>query len=240
VPGIPPVANDASVAGSANFSASAFRDQETKYALEFVAKETGGKALRNSNRIASLSQVVADTRSYYWLGFSPDWGHDDAKHKVVVSLAGKPGLSVRSRENFVDLSKKSDVTLLVESALLFGGLPGGIVLPMRVGTLKKTRKGTEIPITLGLPADVVTLVQVGKKYATHAELRFAATDANGNDSEIPVMPLNITSDHPALPGGFIKFKTTVTLKGNANHLVATVYDPISGKLATAETDLAMP
>jgi VWFA-related protein len=241
VPGIAATANDASIEGSTGSGTGSFRDQEIKYTLEFVAQETGGKALRNSNRIAALAQVAADTRSYYWLGFSPSWEHDDARHKVEVSVAGKPGLKVRSRENFLDLSKKSEVTMKVESALLFGNLPGGIVLPMRVGTLKRTLKGTVIPITLGLPADVVTLIQVGKKYAAHAELRFAASDENGNDSEIPVVPLNITSDHPALPGGFIKFETRITLKGgHANHLVVTVYDPISGKLATAEADLTGP
>jgi VWFA-related protein len=241
VPGVAATANDASIAGSTGSDTGLFRDQEIKYTLEFVAQETGGKALRNSNRIAALAQVVADTRSYYWLGFSPSWEHDDARHRVEVSVAGKPGLKVRSRENFLDLSKKSEVSMRVESALLFGSVPGGIVLPMRVGKLTRTLKGTVIPITLGLPADVVTMVQVGKKYAAHSELRFAASDENGNDSEIPVVPLDIASDHPAVPGGFIKYETRITLKGgHANHLVATVYDPISGKLATAEADLKPP
>jgi VWFA-related protein len=239
VPGTSAAANDASVEGSTGSSFVSFRDQEIKGTLEFVALETGGKDLRNGNRIAALTQVAADTRSYYWLGFSPTWERNDVRHKVNVTV-DKPGLKVRSRENFLDLSKKSEVSMMVESALLFGNVPGGIVLPMRVGTPVKTRNGTEIPITLGLPADVVTLVQVGNKYAAHSELRFAASDDNGNDSELPTMPISINSDHPAKPGGFIKFETKVTLKGKANHLVATVYDPISGKLATAETDLVMP
>lgn len=239
VPGTPGSANDASLAGAAGSAGASFRDQEIKGTLEFVARETGGKDLRNSNRMVALAQITEDTRSYYWLGFSPTWEHNDARHKVDVTV-DKPGLKVRSRENFLDLSKKTEVSMMVESALLFGNVPGGISLPMRVGTVTKTRKGTEIPITLGLPTDVVTLVQVGNKYAAHAELRFAATDKNGNDSEIPVVPLDISSDHPPKPGGFVKFETKITLKGAANHLVATVYDPISGKVATAETDLTMP
>ncbi len=239
VPGISATANDASVQGSAGSDSTSFRDQEIKGTLEFVARETGGKDLRNSNRIAALSQAAADTRSYYWLGFSPTWEHNDARHKVNVTV-DKPGLKVRSRESFLDLSKKTEVSMMVESALLFGKVPGGILLPMRVGTPAKTRNGTEIPITLGLPTDVVTLVQMGDKYAAHAELRFAASDDNGNDSELPVMPLNINSDHPPKPGGFIKFETKITLKGKANHLVAAVYDPVSGKVATAESDLTLP
>ncbi|HSS48809.1 MAG TPA: VWA domain-containing protein, partial [Thermoanaerobaculia bacterium] len=239
VPGTSGAANDASVPGAAGTAAASFRDQEIKGTLEFVAMETGGKELRNGNRMVALAEVAADTRSYYWLGFSPTWEHNDVRHKVDVTV-DKPGLKVRSRDSFLDLSKKSEVTMMVESALLFGNVPGGAVLPMRVGTPAKTRNGTEIPITLGLPSDVVTLVQMGNKYAAHAELRFAASDKNGNDSELPVVPLNITADHPARPGAFIKFETKLTLKGDANHLVAAVYDPVSGKVATAETDLALP
>jgi VWFA-related protein len=216
-----------------------FRDQEIKGTLEFVAQETGGKALRNSNRLAVLTEAVADTRSYYWLGFSPTWERNDVSHKVDVTV-DKPGLKVRSRTDFLDLSKKTEVSMMAESALLFGNLPGGLPLPMRVGTPVRKGAGVEIPVTLGLPSDVVTLVQVGNKYAAHAELRFAATDDTGNNSEIPVIPLDIASDKPAKPGGFIKYETTITLKGKANRLVATVYDPISGKIATAETSLTLP
>ncbi|MFY9819837.1 MAG: VWA domain-containing protein [Thermoanaerobaculia bacterium] len=239
VPGTSGSANDSAAGGPAGSGSASFRDQEIKGTLEFVALETGGKPLRNSNRTVALTEAAADTRSYYWLGFSPTWEHNDARHKVDVSV-GQPGLKVRSRESFLDLSKKTEVSMMVESALLFGNVPGSIVLPMRLGTPAKTRNGTEIPITLGLPADVVTLVQVGNKYAAHAELRFAASDKNGNASELPVVPLDIKSDHPARPGGFIKFETKLTLKGDANHLVATVYDPVSGKVATAETDLSLP
>ncbi|HEX4964413.1 MAG TPA: VWA domain-containing protein [Thermoanaerobaculia bacterium] len=222
--------------GSANGS---FRDQEIKGTLEFVAQETGGKPLRNDNRLVALTTAVADTRSYYWLGFSPTWERNDASHKIAVTLA-RAGLKVRSRTDFLDLSKKAEVSMLAESSLLFGNLPGGLTLPMRVGTPVRTRAGVEIPVTLGLPSDVVTLVPVGNKYAAHAELRFAATDNSGNDSKIPVAPLDITSEKPAKPGGFIKYETKITLKGKANRLVATVYDPISGKIATAETSLTLP
>jgi VWFA-related protein len=239
VPGLQTSANDASVNGSTGAGPGSFREQEVKGTLEFVAKETGGKPLRYGNRLVALTEAAADTRSYYWLGFSPTWEHNDVRHNVSVSV-NKPGLTARSRTNFLDLSKKTEVSMMVESALLFGNLPGNAPLPMRLGTPVKTRGGTEIPITLGLPADVVTLVQVGNKYAAHAELRFAASDDKGSGSEIPVVPLDISSDHPAKPGGFIKYETKLTLKGKANRLVATVYDPVSGKLATAETSLTLP
>ena len=86
----------------------------------------------------------------------------------------------------------------------------------------------------------MTVVPVGGKYAAQLELRFAASDAAGNSSEIPVMPVTLTSDQPPIPGKFVKYDTKIKLRGEANHMVVAAYDPLSGKIATAETDVKMP
>ncbi len=38
----------------------------------------------------------------------------------------------------------------------------------------------------------------------------------------------------------MKYETKVKLRGKADHLVVAIYDPLSGKLATAETDVTLP
>ena len=227
--------SDASSLGSA--AGHSFAEQEIEGSLEFVAKETGGKPIRNSNRTIAFAEATADTRSYYWLGFTPTWQGDDKNHKIEVDVV-KPGLRVRARTGFRDLSKKAEVAMLVESALLFGNVPGLAAMPMKVGAVSRAKRGaTEIPLVLGLPFDVLTFVEIDGKYKAQAELRFAASDENGNSSEIPSLPVNLTLPGPPKPGGFGKFETRVTLRGKASHMVVALYDPISGKLATAETDL---
>jgi len=208
------------------------REQEIEASLHFVAKETGGKPLLNSNRTTALASAATDTRSYYWLGFSPSWQRNDKRHAVKIEIL-KPKLEVRSRNGFLDLSKKAEVSMLVESAINFGGLPGAAPLPLRIGAPVKGKKGMEIPITLGIPADIMTAVPVGNKYATKLELRIAASDERGNASDVPVVPLDLTSDHAPVAGKFVKYETKVTLRGKAQQLVVAVYDPISGKLASA-------
>jgi VWFA-related protein len=236
VPGIEAGGTDASSLGSAS-GGSLFAEQEIEGALEFLAKETGGTPIRNSNRTIALAEAVADTRSYYWLGFTPTWHGDDKHHKIEVDVV-KPGMKARSRTGFRDLSKKAEVAMLVESALLFGNVPGLATMPMKVGAVSPANKGmTEIPLVLGLPFDVLTFIPVEGKYKAQAELRFAASDENGNSSEIPSLPINLTLPGPPKPGGFGKFETKVSLRGKASHMVVALYDPISGKLATAETDL---
>lgn len=244
VPGVSSEAVDASVqtamASSAAGMSSKLREQELEGALRFIAQETGGKAVINSNRTLALAEAARDTRSYYWLGFTPTWKRNDKSHRVKVE-AVRPGLEVRARESFLDLSRKAEVSMKVESALLFGGLPGAVPLPLRLGTPVRTKRGElEIPVTLGLPADILTVVPFEGKYAAELELRVAATNDQGESSEIPVIPLSLTAERPPRAGGFVRYETKLKLRGNATHLVLAVYDPVSGKIATAQTPVPTP
>lgn len=240
VPGVQTVAADAEAIEPAKPGFSSFSEQEFEGTLYFIAKETGGKAILNTNRTLALANVGSDTRSYYWLGFSPDWQRNDKSHGVKVELR-RPGMDLRYRTSFRDLSRKAEVSMKVESALLFGNFPGALPMPMKLGTPVRAKRGMlEIPVTLGLPADVMTVLPVDGKYAAQLELRFAASDANGNSSLIPILPLNLASEKPPAPGKFVRYETTLKLQGNANHLVVALYDPLSGKVATAEADLAAP
>jgi hypothetical protein len=217
-----------------------FAEQEIEGSLKYLAQETGGKPLLNSNRTLALSAAREDTRSFYWLGFSPSWKHDDKRHAIKLETR-RSDLRVRTRTGFLDLSRKAEVSMMVESALLFGSPPGALRMPLKVGTVTRAKRGElEIPLTLGLPVDVMTVLPDGNKYVAKLELRFAASDADGNSSEVPLIPIDLASDHPPTPGKVVRYDTKLKLKGKADHLVVAVYDPLSGKIATAETDVKAP
>jgi VWFA-related protein len=239
VPGQQTLSSDAADASAGGNNT--LQEQEIEGTLEFLAQETGGQPIRNGNRTVALAQASADTRSYYWLGFTPTWERNDKRHKMDVDVL-RPGLKARSRTGFLDLSKKAEVSMQLESALLFGNLPGAAPMPLKVGAPapQKRKKTLEIPIILGLPVDILTIVPVDGKFAAQAELRIAASSKEGNTSDIPVIPLHLKSDKAPKPGGFIRYDTTVTVQGDANHLVIALYDPVSGKIATAETDITRP
>jgi VWFA-related protein len=215
-------------------------EQEVEGTLMYLAQETGGRALLNSNRTLALALARDDTRSFYWLGFSPAWQHDDKRHEVRLE-ARRSGLKVRTRTGFLDLSRKAEVSMMVESALLFGNPPEGLRMPLKVGRVARPKKGElQVPLTLGLPVDLMTVVPDGKRYTVQLELRFAASDDAGNTTEVPAVPITLTSDHQPTPGKLVRSETKVTLLGAADHLVVAVYDPLSGKIATAETDVKGP
>ncbi|HET9210568.1 MAG TPA: VWA domain-containing protein [Thermoanaerobaculia bacterium] len=213
---------------------------EVEGSLKYLAQETGGEPLLNTNRGLALAVAREDTRSFYWLGFSPSWKHDDRGHRIELETRRKD-LRVRTRSGFLDLSRKAEVTMAVESALLFGNPPGALSMPLRVGEAVRSKQGEiEIPLTLGLPVDLMTVVPDGPKFTARLELRFAASDAEGNTADIPVVPVTLTSDHQPTPGKVVKYETRIKLRGKADHMVVAAYDPLSGKIATAETDVKVP
>ncbi len=224
------------VQNGANSQDGRYREQEIEGMVTFLAKETGGRPLLNSLRDKALDIAEEDTRSYYWLGFTPTWERNDRPHKVDVDVK-RPGLTVRSRNSFLDQSKQASVSMMMESALLFGNLPDAIQMPVKLGAVTKKKAGVEIPITLALPVAAFTAVPVGGKYHAKLELRVAATDDQGNRSEIPVIPLDLASDKEPKAGGYVKYETKVTIQGKPKHLVLATYDPLSGKVATSEVDV---
>lgn len=68
-------------------------------ALRQMARATGGRAILDGASGKALERAIDDTRSYYWLGFSPTWREDDETHKVKVKLVPK-GLKTRTRTSY--------------------------------------------------------------------------------------------------------------------------------------------
>lgn len=79
------------------------------------------------------------------------------------------------------------------------------------------------------------------------ERSFRALTSTANLLGYTVYPVDVPSSQTlaadaeaAGPARFVRYETKLTLRGKANHVVVAVYDPLSGKIATAESDLVAP
>ena len=122
------------------------RELQVHATLDHLAKRTGGKALLNSLRDESLALAIEDTRSFYWLGFTPKRLENDEEHSVEVRIAGRPDLVVRTRDSFVDLSRSTEITMIVESALLFGDPPSARPLDLKFGKPQRKLGKMQVPL----------------------------------------------------------------------------------------------
>jgi len=219
--------------GTAGF----LRESNAQWSLQFVSQETGGRAMLNARRLEVLRRAAADTRTYYWIGFVPDWQGDDARHQVDVAVLPK-GLKVRSRAGYLDSSRSREVSMAVESVLLFGSGPNVQPLPIRVGEPKRKSAGVmSVGLELGIPLDGLTMVPTADGVATELELRVAALDERGGRSDIPVVPIRL--DLPSQPpaGRYVAYRTTLELRRVRNQVVVALYDPVSGVIYSASVEI---
>ncbi len=216
------------------------RDRLEEDSLVYLAGETGGRAFLDGARLHALERAVEDTRSYYWLGFSPVWEENDRRHRVKVEVVGK-GLKVRSRESFSDLSRQSEVTMLVESAQLFdlpvsgqGGFGVSFGEPAKTGFRKVV-----VPLRLEIPLDRVTVLPTAGGYVADLELRVAVTDEHGDSAEIPIVPVELRGGRAPGEGETAVFETSLKLRSRPHRLLLSLYDPSSGNILSRRVELAL-
>lgn len=213
------------------------REEQMHYSLAYLAEETGGLALLNAQRDTALERVANDTRSYYWLGFTPKREEDDERHRIKVEVL-RPGLEVRSREDFVDLSRQSEVTMMVESALLFGNPPSDKPLQLVFGRPKKAgHNRMSVHLEVGIPLDHVTLLPSGGRFTNELEIRTSVIDERGNRSETPIDKIPINGARPPRAGELMWYETELKLVRRPQKIVIAVYDPLSGNILSSTADV---
>jgi VWFA-related protein len=209
------------------------RQFEVHTTLQRMAVETGGRALIDGTSLSAFDRVISDTRSYYWLGFTPEWKGNDKAHDIRLKVT-RPGLKIRSRKGFLDFSRQTEVSYVTESALLFGDLPGASNLGVEFGPLpEKGKRRLEIPIRLSIPLDQVAMLPVGDTYIAELELRIGVLDETGNRNEMPVIPVTLEGKVAPEPGSHAIYETAIKMRKQAHDIVISIYDPLSDTVMAA-------
>lgn len=213
------------------------REQQAHDLLHFLARETGGEAMINSQRDVAFERVVADTRSYYWLGFSPDRREDDQAHRIKVEVLGK-GLDVRSRKGFLDFSRQSESTMMVESSLFFGNPPSAVPLDLEFGKPRRAGRGKiAISLEVGIPMDSVTMVSYQGKFVADLEIRVTVMDESGARSDTPMDKIAIRGDRPPTPGQVFRYQTNLTMRKRRHRIIVAVIDPLTGIMMSSASEI---
>ncbi len=215
---------------------SAARENEAEVTLIRLAEATGGVPLINGGRDTALADVRADVASYYWLGFTPTRRKDDANHSIEVVMT-RPGLKARSRASFRDLSRRTDVTMQVESHLLFETALKAKPLSATLGKPSKAPgAGVHLPVILEIPMDEVTMLPTAEGFRAELELRVAIVDEQGDRNSIPVIPIRFSGAQKPAPGQHITYETTLLVRKDKQHLVLAVHDLVGDTILATKVD----
>ncbi len=212
------------------------RERQIEQALVQIAGATGGRAVINAQAVDAFEAAVADTRTYYWLGFTADRRHDDREHTIRVEVT-RPGLRVRSRSGFRDLSVETEREMSAQSALLFGNAPAA-PLQVELGEPERSgRREMEMPVRIRLPVGELTALPTADGHVVHVELRFAAIDRDERESEMPSVPLSLTLPEAPTENGFVTYDTRLRLRRDHQTVIISVHDAVSGRQLAARLEV---
>ncbi len=157
--------------------------------LRFLADETGGLAIINTNDVAPhLDLVAQDMYTYYSIGYPLQASGRDKVHKVKVKLRDDPALNdyeVRYRSRFVEKSLETRVQDTVVSSLVFEVDDNPMQLDVETSTAAPaSEKRWLLPTHISFPIRKVALLPEGDDYVGRIVLFVAARDTDGKQSDL--------------------------------------------------------
>ena len=210
-------------------------------ALEVVARQTGGKAMVNSARLDALARVAADTSSYYWLGFTPQW-KADGKHHDVRLEARRTGLAVRARMGFSDLSREEEAQLQAASQVLYRGMEATAPLAVTAGATRRSGWRTlEMMLAVEIPVAALTPLPAEGGWNLAANVSIAVLEGGSVESaKWKTLPVRIHA--AALPeaGGSLRWQTLLKLHSSSRKLLVILGGDRGEVLGRGEVEVRPP
>jgi VWFA-related protein len=157
--------------------------------LRYLADETGGIAIYNTNDIGPrLELVTQDMFTYYSIGYPLQASGQDKVHRVEVKLRDDPAFSeyeVRYRPRFVEKSLETRVQDRVVSSLVFEIDENPMELEVEAGTpAAATEDRWLLPAHLSFPLSSVAMLPEGDDFVARIVLFIAARDSDGKRSDL--------------------------------------------------------
>lgn len=197
-------------------------------ALDFLAEQTGGTAIRNQNEFdAPLAAVGEDSRDYYSLAYRTPAGKSPS-HKIEVRVK-KAGLRVRTPQEYAVLSADQKTRAQVEAMFV---MPPPDANPLGVIVARKDARdasaGTRVvPFLIRIPRDKLTTVTGG-----HVTLYVAVMDGEGARTPIRSLGIDVPKE------GDVLQPLDLAMRKGTQTIVAGARDDVSGTLSLVRVEVA--
>jgi VWFA-related protein len=234
---------------------SAFESQD---GLNYLARETGGMAIHNTNDLSGgIRRVIEDQKSYYLIGYRPDESTFDAKsgrrtfHKLSLKITRPGKFSVRMRNGFYGISEADEKALAVtprQQILRALTSPFGAAgVRIRLTTLfaNDTKAGSYMRSLLYINANDLTFTDLPDG-GHQAEFDVVAITFGDNGSVIDQVGQSFTlraraEEYTRLRrDGFVFFLTVPIKKAGAYQLRAALRDHASTHIGSASQFIDVP
>jgi VWFA-related protein len=231
---------------------------ESQNGLNYLAQQTGGFFIRNTNDISGgVKRVLDDQKGYYLIGYRPDEATFDPKtgrprfHKWTINVKNHPDLKVRFRRGFYGI-KDEDARparrtpgeqLMAALSSPFGA--GGVGLQLTSLFINDPRTGSYVRSLLHVNARDLSFKDEAEDWHKSAFNVLAITFGdNGRviDQVSRSYTLRVRGDQykRALQGGFVYQLAVPVKKPGAYQLRAALRDETSERVGAASQFIEVP
>lgn len=203
-----------------------------------LALGTGGLYLTSNDTLDNVERADRDTTSYYSLGYRPERAEDGKMHRVRVETR-IPGLEVRSRNAYVDLSPDQKLEMVLATPLPFPREKGSLPVSIDI----ENRGQGEVLAVAKLPSARLTFLPEGEFFVGRVKIYLTIHDREGNLVDLVSQEQDVrfpsAQKQDALAGEFrygLKFK----LKEKGDYVVSvTLRDEATDEIGTAFSNVGI-
>jgi VWFA-related protein len=207
--------------------------------LRFLADETGGIAIFNTNDVGPrLELVTQDMFTYYSIGYPLQASGQDKVHRVKVKLRDDPAFSdyeLRYRPRFVEKSLETRVQDRVVSSLVFEIDENPMGLEVEAGTpAAATADRWLLPAHLSFPLNSVALLPEGDDFVARIVLFIAARDTDGKRSDLVRQTHEIrvpAGSYEAAQGKDFGIDTQLLMESGRYNIAIALLDPLTRQVS---------
>jgi VWFA-related protein len=230
---------------------------DTQDGLNYLARETGGLAIRNTNNLSSgIKRVLDDQKGYYLIGYRPDEATFDPAtgrrkfHNLKVKI-NRPGLNHRTRNGFYGITDEQAVPVRrTRSDQLIGAITSPFnanAVALRLTALfgNDPKAGSFVRSILHINAGDLTFTdEADGWHKTVFDVLTLTFGDNGTvvdeTSRTQTIRMRGETYKKALHNGFVYFLTVPVKKAGAYQLRAALRDTTSQRVGSASQFIEVP
>jgi VWFA-related protein len=219
------------------------RQENYQAPLFFIAEQTGGLAVANTNEIKEgIMQVGGAARTYYSLGFPLEPPLQNRTHKVAIRLLDHPDYVLRYRPVFRERTAATRAAERTMTGLLLVIDDNAIGIVAEAGDARPIDKNQwTIPVLVHAPLSGLTLLPSGEMMTGRVSAFSVAGSDDGAKSTVQHSSQEIRTSAQGLDDvQTITFKIEIHTAKGADRVSVGLLDETSGATGFTVVDVVIP
>ena len=206
--------------------------------LVYMAEQTGGLAIVNTNDVGpGLKRIYDDFSTYYSLGYRLVPTGTDRLHRIEVKLKGYTEYRLNYTRTFIEKTLPTRIADRVMTGLTFPVAENPLHIAVIAGeALPASGSRYTLPLEVRIPLASVALIPDGDGLSGYVMVYYAARDDDGKQSDLQRLPHTIRvkqEDYEKARGQYYTISASLLLESGRYRISVGVRDELTNQASFA-------